>query len=243
MRDADPRVKLFWTIICTTGAIIFNRPCWMLGLSIFTLVGAIVLGNDMKTFIARFKGFLPLLLMVALVQIIFVRSGEPLLLYKDITLISKVGLIRGLGTAMRFFVILCSSSVMAAENKRRFIVALTNTGVPYLFSFLLMTALRFLPFFSSSFEDALVAIQLRGIQPKTIPWQKRLRLYGSLVLPVVADAIVKAQNLAMAMEARGFGALTRRTSYIKVRMTAKDWLLLVGLIVLSAWVVLEYYFI
>ncbi len=241
MRKADPRVKLFWTLICTTGALIFSRPGWMLGLSIFTLCGAVIWGSDMKAFLYRFKKVLPLLVLVALVQIVFVRSGQPLLVYKDFILVSKVGLIRGLGTAMRFFIILASSSVMAGENNRRVIAALTNVGMPYLFSFLLMTALRFLPFFSSSFEDALVAIQLRGIQPKTLPWQKRISLYGNLVLPVVADAVAKAQNLAMAMEARGFGAMKQRTSYIAVQMTVMDWLLFSGLLVLSFWALLKYF--
>ena len=34
MKAADPRVKLLWTLLCTTGALLFVRPWWMLGLGL-----------------------------------------------------------------------------------------------------------------------------------------------------------------------------------------------------------------
>lgn len=228
MKKADPRVKLLWVALCTTQALFFFRPVWMAGLCLFSLAGALLMGADLKAFAVRFRRFLSLLLTIALVQVLFVRSGTPLLMIREYTVVTYDGLSRGMITAMRFFVILCSASVMAGENSRRVIAALTKMGVPYIFSFMLMTALRFLPFFGAAFSDAMTAIQLRGIQPKNIRLDKKLRLYGSLMMPVVADAVVKAQELATVMEARGFGAMTKRTSYIQVIMTPVDWLYVVS---------------
>ena len=95
---------------------------------------------------------------------------------------------------------------MAGENSRRVIAGLTQIGVPYMFAFMMMTALRFIPEFGAVFADALVSIQLRGVELKKVPLGRKLRLYGYLLLPVTADAVVKSQDLAIAMEARGFGA-------------------------------------
>ena len=209
MKAADPRVKLLWTLLCTTGALLFVRPWWMLGLGLFTLGGALLLGADLPSLVRRLKGLLPVFALLFLVQVLFTANG----------------MLRGMTMAMRLAVLLCAASVMARENSRRVIAALTKMGVPYLFSFLLLTALRFLPFFREAFSDAMTAIQLRGIDPRALPIRKKFRLYGRLVLPVVADAVVKAQNLAIVMEARGFGALPKRTSYLNVAMTAGDWLL------------------
>lgn len=230
MRKADPRVKLLWVTLCTTQALFFSRPVWMAGLCLFSLAGALLMGADLKAFAARFRRFLSLLLTITLIQMLFVRSGVPLLAIREYTIITYDGLLRGINTAMRLFVILCSASVMAGENNRRVIAALTKMGVPYIFSFMLMTALRFLPFFGAAFSDAMTAIQLRGIQPKKIRLGKKLRLYGSLMMPVVADAVAKAQDLATVMEARGFGAMAKRTSYIRVVMTPVDWLYVAVLI-------------
>jgi energy-coupling factor transporter transmembrane protein EcfT len=238
MRKADPRVKLLWVTLCTTQALLFSRPAWMAGLCLFSSAGALLLGADLKAFIVRLRRFLSLLLTVALVQVLFVRSGTPLIMIRDFTLITHDGLSRGMSTAMRFFVILCSASVMAGENNRRVIAALTKMGVPYIFSFMLMISLRFLPFFSDAFSDAMTAIQLRGIQPGNIRLGKKLRLYGSLIMPVVADAVAKAQDLATVMEARGFGAMNKRTSYVQVVMTPVDWLcvaVLIGIGVTAFW--------
>src|SRR5699024_6681825 len=109
-------------------------------------------------------------------------------------------------------------SVMVEENSRKVIVALTQMGIPYTFSFMLLTALRFLPLFRSAFSNALMAIQLRGIELNKIPWNKRFYFYSSLILPVVAGAVISAQQLATVMESRGFGALPKRTSYVQVAM-------------------------
>jgi energy-coupling factor transport system permease protein len=123
---------------------------------------------------------------------------------------------------------------MAGENSRRVITGLTQIGIPYMFAFMMMTALRFIPDYSRAFSDALVSIQLRGIELKKVPFGKKLRLYGYLLLPVTADAVVKSQDLAIAMEARGFGSYKKRTSYTHLTMLAKDWAVFIILLLLAA---------
>ncbi|HHX54066.1 MAG TPA: energy-coupling factor transporter transmembrane protein EcfT [Clostridiales bacterium] len=241
MKKADPRIKLLWIVLCTTAALIFSRPAWMAGLCLFSFAGALILGSDLISFAARFKRFLSLLMIIVLVQVLFVRTGEPVFAIKNHVIFTYDGLSRGMNTAMRLFVILCAASVMAGESSRRVIAALTKMGVPYLFSFMLMTALRFLPLFSAAFSDAITSIQLRGIQLKKISPGKKLRLYGGLLLPVVADAVVRAQDLAIAMEARGFGAMLKRTTYLDVGMTKADWMSLAAVLGIGAAAIICYY--
>lgn len=224
MKKADPRVKLLWVVLSTTGVLVFFRPFWMAGLALFSLLGTICFGADLQSLFMRLLRFLPLFAVILLINLVFVPSGTPLLIVRDYPLITSGGVMRGATTLMRFFVILCSAAVMAAENNRRVLVALNKLGVPYLFSFMLMIALRFIPSFSASFSDALIALQLRGVELKKIPWRTKLRMYSDLLLPVVADAVVKSRVLAIVMEARGFGAHRQRTSFLEVSMTPWDWI-------------------
>lgn len=226
----DPRVKLLWVLLCTSGALIFSRPAWMVGLVLFSLLSTFYFGADLPLLLGRLRRFLPLFAVIVLIQIIFVQTGTPLLVIRDHPLVTSHGVRRGAIALMRLFVILCSAAVMAAENNRRVLAALTKLKVPYLFSFMLMIALRFLPSFSASFSDALIALQLRGVELKKVPWRKKLRMYGDLLLPVVADAVVKSRVLAIVMEARGFGAYRQRTSFLEVTMTTWDWLLIGALL-------------
>ena len=229
MKKADPRVKLLWVLLCTSGALVFVRLPWMVGLALFCLLGTLYFGADQKMLRGRLGRFLPLLLVIPLIHMVFVKSGTPLLVIKDYPVVTSDGLMRGATTLLRFFVILSSAAVMAGENIRRVLAALNKMRVPYLFSFMLMIALRFIPSFSASFSDSLVALQLRGVELKKIPLRKKLSMYGDLLLPVVADAVVKSRVLAIVMEARGFGAFNRRTSYLEVSMTPWDWVQAVAL--------------
>lgn len=226
MKKADPRVKLLWVLLCTTGALVFFRPLWMAGLALFSFLGTFYFGAHLQLLMGRLRRFLPLLVVILLIHVLFVQTGTPLLVIRDYPIVTSHGLRRGAITLMRFFVILCSAAVMAAENSRRVLAALNKLKTPYLFSFMLMIALRFIPSFSASFSDSIIALQLRGVELRKIPWRKRLRMYGHLLLPVVADAVVKSRVLAMVMEARGFGAFSKRTSFLDVSMTPCDWVLI-----------------
>ena len=120
--------------------------------------------------------------------------------------------------------------------------ALSQMGLPYTFCFSLHIAIRFVPFFAEAFSQALTALQLRGIDLRRVPLRKKLRLYSSLLLPVVTDAVVQARRLVITMEARGFGALPKRTLYQEVTMNTLDWLAVLVLLSFSC-VALAFYYI
>ncbi len=227
MRNADPRVKLLWVLLITTAALIFKRPCWLFGLGLFTLAGILFFGADSRSLRLRLGRFLPLLFFIALIHALFSGTGRPLLVFNGFVFVTWEGLLRGITTMLRFFVILAAAAVMAAEENRRVIAALNQMGIPYLFSFLLTTALRFLPTFGQAFSQSLTAIQLRGVQLEKLLLRQKLSLYSYLFLPVVADSVGRAKMLAAVMEARGFGAFKKRTYYTQVRLSCFDWLLLV----------------
>ncbi len=226
MKNADPRVKLLWVFLITTAALIFSRPWWLFGLALFTSAGIIFFGADPHSLRARLRRFLPLLFFIAVIHALFSRAGEPLLVFNGFALMTLEGLLRGAATMLRFFVILAAAAVMAAEENRRVIGALNQMRIPYLFSFLLTTALRFLPTFGQAFSQSLTAIQLRGVQLEKLSLRQKFSLYSYLFLPVVADSVGKAKMLAAVMEARGFGAFKKRTYYTQVRLSCFDWLLL-----------------
>jgi energy-coupling factor transport system permease protein len=241
MKSLDPRMKLISIIVMTTMALLFFDPLWMLGLSLAALLLDVLLGANFSAFFRRLRRFTQLLLIIALVQIVFVRTGEPIFSVDGFTLIYYDGLMRGLNTGMRYFVIICSAAIMAGENSRRVIASLTQMKVPYMFAFMLMITLRFLPIFMESFTDAMTSIQLRGVELKKVKLDKKIRLYSHLLLPVVADAIIKSQDLSTAMEARGFGAMKKRTAYLVVRMRKPDYLYFLLFACVSAGVMILYY--
>lgn len=225
LKHTDPRIKLLAVLLLSAAALYFNRPQNLALLTLAALLLALSFGAHLFTFIQRFRSLLGLLAMAALAQIIFFRQGQPLLYWGDFVFIYGQGLSRGLATAERFAVLLLAMAIISAENPRRVIQGLVQLRLPYVFVFMLSTALRFLPFFSESFRDALTAIQLRGLVLQELALPRKLKLYVNLLLPVVADAVIKAQELAIAMELRGFGAYPTRSSLFTLRLRGRDYAL------------------
>ncbi|MCL1816058.1 MAG: energy-coupling factor transporter transmembrane protein EcfT [Clostridiales bacterium] len=240
LKHTDPRVKLLALLLLSAAALYFSRPQALALLVLASLLLALVLGANLFVFARRFGGLLALLALVALAQAVFFRQGQPLLYVGDMALLYEQGLWRGLAAAMRFVVLLLSMAIMAAEKPRRVIQGLVQLGLPYVFVFMLATALRFLPLFAESFHDALIAIQLRGLVLQELNLPRKLKLYSHLLLPVVADAIIKAQELACAMELRGFGAYPTRTSLFRLEWRGRDSALMILLLFLFVYALFLY---
>ncbi len=241
MKQADPRVKLLAILLSTSFSILFTNVVYLLGVFFFSILLLVLFGADYKLLWNKLRRFIYILIGVSIIQIIFVRTGAPLVRVGEVTLIYEDGFFRGISMALRFFTLISSAAIMASENSRRVIASLSKLKIPYTFSFMIMLTLRFIPFFMESFTDAMVSIQLRGIEVEKIPFGKRIRLYGYLLSPVVADAIIKSQDLAMAMESRGFGAMKKRTTYIEVKMSAVDVVSIIVLVTLSVIALYFYY--
>ena len=85
--------------------------------------------------------------------------------------------------------------------------SLRQMGVPYEFSFILMSSLRYVPLITGRMRCIADAQRSRGID-------LRLRFrnvphFMALFMPLLVQAFVLAEQLAMAMEARGFSARGR----------------------------------
>jgi energy-coupling factor transport system permease protein len=103
--------------------------------------------------------------------------------------------------------------------------ALVKVGLPYTFAFVLSTSLQFVPVISRKAQNVVDAQRSRGIPLE--PGLPALRHYPALLAPLLIQAFQLADELAEAMEARGFGR-PGRTFWRDYRLGALDWLVLAG---------------
>jgi energy-coupling factor transport system permease protein len=103
--------------------------------------------------------------------------------------------------------------------------ALVKVGLPYTFAFVLSTSLQFVPVISRKAQNVVDAQRSRGIPLE--PGLPALRHYPALLAPLLIQAFQLADELAEAMEARGFGR-PGRTFWRDYRLRALDWLVLAG---------------
>ncbi len=105
---------------------------------------------------------------------------------------------------------------------------------------LISIALRFIPDLIEETERIIKAQESRGVDLKEGKMKERIMAILSLIVPLFVSAFQRAEDLANAMEARGYAPGSERTRYKVLKMQKNDWLLLVcdgavlaGMIVLA----------
>lgn len=117
--------------------------------------------------------------------------------------------------------------------------ALVKVGLPYTAAFVFATAMQFVPVIGRKAKDILDAQRARGI-PMAPGW-RALRHYPAFFVPLLIQSFQLAEDLAEAMEARGFGRKGR--TFLKTyRLRSLDWIMIfVGLSFLIAFCMYTYH--
>jgi energy-coupling factor transport system permease protein len=215
----DPRARLILVLLGATGVLLTRELVWLA--VEWGLLLALVLAHKQGRAYLR---WLPAVLLMAVSW--FVLS---LLSGTDVwgALWASVRL---LALASTFFLFFRTTAPEELGN------ALVHSGLPYQAAFVMSVGMQFVPVLARKAQHVMDAQRARGIPLE--PGLRALRHYPALMGPVLIQAFQLADELAEAMEARGFGR-PGRTFAREYRMHVLDWLAilagaaaLIGLLVL-----------
>ncbi|MBR2783662.1 MAG: energy-coupling factor transporter transmembrane protein EcfT [Firmicutes bacterium] len=228
LERVDPRVKLALLIALSTASLLTTEPlllaAWLLLTAALLLLGGVGIGELLR----KARAGMAFIFSIFVLQCLFNRGGEPLLQLGGLTLVTDGGVRTGLYVGLRLLIILFSALILMTGTRQDYLLALNQLGLPYEISFMILAGLRFLPFLREAAQDVLYAVQMRGGRIHGAGLRQRLRLYMSIVLPVVALAIRRSEKLSTAMEARAFCSQSKRTFRRRLIMKKGDWLYLTG---------------
>jgi len=221
--NIDPRSKML-IVVCLTGlALMYDTPRQLLLLFLAAIALLFIFRFDIRTIAGYFRPFLSLLLFLFIIQTIFVPGGEVLLGVRHTPLITSGGLATAASVVLRIAVIAAAAMLLMTFNSRDFILGLVQWKVPFELAFMVAITLRYLPLFRDELLTVVTAIQLRGVELKRVPWGEKIALQRSLIFPVVYRTMLQAQQLAVAIEARGFRAYPHRTYIRRLRFYWADY--------------------
>ena len=134
----------------------------------------------------------------------------------------------GLGTALRLGAVLALGLLAGATSTGTELVRslVQQLRVPYRIGYTALAAFRFVPRFGHELEVIRSAHRVRGMIGGRGPIAGARRYLG-YVVPLLAGAIRHAERIALAMDARAFGAHPTRTERHIVSFRARDWVFLV----------------
>ena len=139
----------------------------------------------------------------------------------------REGLAYGLTQSLRMLAMtLAGLTVCLSTSPERLLAALVRLRMSTALSFMVVTAVRFLPAMLTEWSTVRQARRLRGYRPRLGRWGGEV----ALLLPVLAAVLRRAQSLTASVESRGFDPTARRTSYPLLRFRAGERVVLLALL-------------
>ncbi len=201
----DPIIKLVYAVVTVAVSFIVKNPILIAVLLGFNLMLAFKykLGGRVASL---FVGIAPFILMIFLINTLFtyffssVRySVSSLLLFYAVV-------------SMRVLVALVAFTLFIATTTPQELLYLLSgrLGVDYRLVYPLVIAYRFIPLLFMELQSIYDAQRSRGVSVDSGGVFTRLKSLASLIIPSIICSIIRARDLAEAMESRCFGSSSRR---------------------------------
>jgi len=206
---------LFWSVYWV------DQPLALLPLGLL-LVAIITMTGSWPNFY-RLRWFFALMIFFTTITWMFTyRVGEPIIYIPGLH-VSRASLLFSIGRGIKLAELLATSVLFLSTTKvEEFNIGLARLHVPYRVRFAITLAFRLAPLFIDSAMTVVEAQTLRGYDFSRGGVMERIRRYVPLVIPIFIAALRRANSMAMALEARGFGRTHDPTSFIDYPMKPKD---------------------
>lgn len=174
------------------------------------LLGA--LGGVFDRAAGMLKGLLKLSVFLFVLQLLFVRTGAPLLSLPPL-LVTDRGVMTGLRLVLRLIGATMPLALLLSVTQMSDLsgVLVQRLHVPYKYAFTLTTAIRFIPVFADSLSGIMEAQTARGVAFDTKNPFKKLGLILPLCMPLLISSVGRIHDTAAAAEMRGFTLRTRES--------------------------------
>ena len=240
----DPRTKLILVIVYIV-ALFSAKGIVSYGLMVGTLCGIIAASKINPKIILR--SLKPLLFIIALTGILnlFYTQGEPLVSFWIFT-ITKEGVRSAIFMVLRislliagtFMLTYTTSPIALTDGLEMLMNPLNKIKVPvHELSMMMCIALRFIPTLIEETDKIMSAQKARGADFETGSLLQRAKALIPILVPLFISSFRRADELAVAMECRCYHGGDGRTRMKQLNYTGKDYVALVGGVVILAAVI------
>lgn len=236
----DPRSKLSFVFLFIIAVFLANNAMTYAVLLGFTLL--VIFSSRIRLYflINGLKPVIFLIVFTMLMHIFFTKEGALLLDWKFIKIYEE-GLRQGIFISIRFLILVLMTSVLTLTTSP---ISITDGMEDLLGPFkrfklpvhelalMMSISLRFIPTLMDETDKILKAQLARGSDISTGSVKQRIRAVIPLLVPLFVSAFKRAEDLAVAMEVRGYRGGEGRTRYRQLKWHWRDTLIMVLFVVL-----------
>jgi energy-coupling factor transport system permease protein len=235
----NPITKLILSFgLCASCFISGNLPL-ILGIILLNLLASAlsgIIGRSLRIL----RSLVKLSILLFTVQIFFVRQGQVLLRFPGGIYITGAGLLFSLLFVSRLIAATMPLTLMLSVTRMSDISNALNRyfRIPYKYTFVLTTAIRFIPLFAAEMAAIIDAQAARGVDFDTRNVFKKFRLLLPLCVPLLISSVRRIEGGAVSAELRGFNLRRPDSGSKRYPLGPSDFAALVSLAAIAAAAVL-----
>ena len=236
----DPRAKILAMFI-TLIAVFF--PAGFIG---YCIIGAVVLGCifaaglKLDFLIKAMKPMVFMLVFLLVVNILVIKTGDILFSIGSFA-VHIDAITQTLYITVRLALMIMITTLLTATTKpldltlgiEFLLTPFRKVGFPaHEIAMMISIALRFIPTLIEETDRIMKAQTSRGVDVEEGNLKEKIMAILSLIVPLFVSAFQKAEDLANAMEARGYNPSAKRTRYKVLKWRMSDSAIVVGSLVI-----------
>ena len=249
----DPRSKLL--VMIAFVVIIFLAHDWLgyLLLVLYTLAGVLLSKISVSYFLRGLRPMIGLILFTVIFQMLF-TNGQHVIFSLWFIKISTESLIHAVYIFFRFVLIIFMSTILTlttppltlaaimmalADGIEKGLGPLKKIKVPvHELGLMLSISLRFIPTLMDDTTMIMNAQKARGMDFGEGNLLKKIKSVIPILIPLFVSSFRRADDLAVAMESRGYQGGDGRTKYRQLKWQSRDSLLVVSIIIMTILLIL-----
>lgn len=230
----DPRTKLVLVVAYIVAVFLCSNYYSYLAVIVFVLGVTVLSKVPLKSVLKSVRGILFLVLFTALINVFFHTSGERV--FQDVSWLTWLpitwdGLDFAAKLALRLIILVVGTSLLTLTTTP---MALTD-GLESLMkplkvikfpvhdvALIMSIALRLIPSLMEEVNKIIMAQKARGASFDTGNLFKRIKAMLPILIPLFVSAFRKAEELALALDARCYSATEKRTKMKKLKFSWRD---------------------
>lgn len=231
IHSLDPRLKIIVTFIYMLSLFIFNNWIEYAILGVMLILIVAISKVPIKYIVKGLKPILMLLIFTMLMKILFTQ-GENTLVSKGIIYISIEGIKEALFLGIRLILLVVETSMLTYTTTPNQLtdgfeavlrpIKIFGVNVTDL-AMMMSIALRFIPLLVEETDRIIKAQMSRGADFENGNIMKKIHNMVPLIVPLFVAAFRRANDLAVAMEARCYNSDIKRTKMKPLIMKSRDY--------------------
>ena len=243
----DSRSKLLFVFAFIIIVFLANNAITYGLLIAFTLVVILMSRIRLYFLINGLKPVIILMVFTFLLHVLFTREGD-IIFELGFLKVYEEGLKQGIFISIRFLVLVFMTSILTlttspisiTDGIETLLNPLKKVKLPvHELALMMSISLRFIPTLMDETDKIMKAQMARGSDLSAGPLKDRVKAIVPLLVPLFVSAFKRAEDLATAMEVRGYRGGEGRTRYRQLKWDVGDTFALLSLVVM---VVLLVYF-